>query len=242
MMLVTSTPLWANTTQMKTQLVPQSHESVTTQAHHEVAQLIQNEVLQALVSLSEQVNELSRKTEKTNNALEILQREQSAQEKLIKGFITPPPGATQNQTAPTNNSITTTSKPTQTPAEKAFHLGFFFIKAGHLKQADNAFSTFLKSYPNHPQTDEALYWKGFISLQEKSYTSAEKIFSSLVKRFPLSKRYPEAQLQLAIIDEKNNHFEKALLTYEMLIKKYPKTQSAKTAQKKINQLSGILKS
>jgi tol-pal system protein YbgF len=219
------------TLQAPTEAPKETLKRATQAAENEMVKLINNEVLQAIVTLNERVDNLNTKLASEGNALETLRREQAAQQKIMETFAM--------HTSDSQNKIAPSEQQAQQTDVSDYDAAIFLIKAGHLNEANKALGTFIQTHPSSTKNADARYWQGFIALKNKSLKEAEATFSDIVQHFPLSDKHADAMLKIGMIYTETGRFSQALSTYESLQKEHPKSDAAKQAQLKLNEMTGL---
>jgi tol-pal system protein YbgF len=98
------------------------------------------------------------------------------------------------------------------------------------KQYDPAIATlsaFLVRYPDHPNANNAMYWRGECFYAKGDYTRAAEEFEGLVARFPLGLKVPDALLKLGMSQQKLGQNDRADRTFAQLRERYPKSPAAR---------------
>lgn len=125
-------------------------------------------------SLETQVNSLSQRVNTLERDLNQAQEELAA----IRGkrIVRLPTGA------PTTTQARSTTPPAYTlsPEEKAYHAAMTQYKSGDAQGAANAFSDFVKRYPNAKQRDKALFSLGQAAYTMRDYPRARQALETLV--------------------------------------------------------------
>ncbi len=76
---------------------------------------------------------------------------------------------------------------------QVFRLGRDFIEDGKWEDAEKALREFLRDYPNHKNTDAALYWLAFANKKQAHYQEVEKYLQQLAQSYPQSNWRDDAQ-------------------------------------------------
>ena len=97
-------------------------------------------------------------------------------------------------------------------------------------------SEFLKKYPSHPYSDNAMFWIGESYFQLKNYEQANNNFQDVVQKYPNGNKVPDALLRSGICELRLSEPGKAKFAFEQLIKKYPESMAAKRAKVTIGEL------
>ena len=62
----------------------------------------------------------------------------------------------------------------------------------------DAFAAFLVKWPDHPNADNATYWRGECYFAQGEYARAAEQFEGAIARFPLGNKVPDALLKLGM--------------------------------------------
>ncbi|MCC7460589.1 MAG: tol-pal system protein YbgF, partial [Proteobacteria bacterium] len=95
---------------------------------------------------------------------------------------------------------------------------------------------FLKQYPSHQYSDNAVFWMGESYYQLKNYEQAHAEFEKVVAKYPNGNKVPDALLRSGICMIKLSKPEKAKSSFDQLIKKYPESVAAKKAKATLGEM------
>lgn len=124
-----------------------------------------------------------------------------------------------------------------TPAEKReFDAAMDLLRRTEFETAGQAYTGFLKRYPESGYTAAALYWLGNAQYASRAYKEAIESHRRLVSQFPEHVRAPEAMLAIANsqIELKDN--KSAKRTLEDLVKAHPQSEAAGAARERLTKL------
>jgi|GEM_PF-2381710 len=101
---------------------------------------------------------------------------------------------------------------TGTPQEKnslaQYNEALTLYDKGAYKEAERAFSYFIKAYPNDPLASKAMYWKAVSMMKQGNNKGAQILFVSAYKKDPKGAKAPDCLLRLgetfALLDKKEN--------------------------------------
>jgi tol-pal system protein YbgF len=82
---------------------------------------------------------------------------------------------------------------------EAYQQAFQLLKQQQLKQAELAYTRFLKDYPNGRYSANAHYWLGELYLTDDQLKEARDTFKTLINRYPSFRKTPESAFKLAKI-------------------------------------------
>ncbi len=108
------------------------------------------------------------------------------------------PPSTEPRFLPTLPALTLPADILDTEQRDAFAAADALRLRGERLQAREAFTHFVRRYPDSPLTSEALLALGHLALTLEQYEQALPAYRPLLERFPQSKRVPEAHLGLGI--------------------------------------------
>lgn len=110
------------------------------------------------------------------------------------------------------------------------------FQAGDFKGAGNAFSGFIKKYPQSPYMPLAQFWLGNSLYAQRDYKGSTSVLQNMVQANPTHPKVPDAMIAIA-----NNQFESgqkaaAKKTLEQVVAKYPGTEGAQAASNRLKTL------
>jgi len=104
------------------------------------------------------------------------------------------------------------------------------------RKFDNAireFQNFLKVFPEHDLSDNAVYWIGESFVGKGNYALALPEFQRVPLDYPNGNKVPDSLLMIGICFDKLNNKENAKVSWKKLVMLFPKTMAAKKAKKKL---------
>lgn len=102
-----------------------------------------------------------------------------------------------------------------------YEQAYGLIRAGRYDLAENAFRTFLASYPSDDLAPEAQYWLGESFFARGDYGQAAKEFSAGYKAYPGSRRGADTLLKLGLSMAGLGYRDEACQMYTAALKNYP---------------------
>jgi len=108
--------------------------------------------------------------------------------------------------------------------------------AGQYDLAVVGFESYLKTFPQSPQADEAQLYVGHSHMQAGKYEKAIEGYDAAIRSYPKSKVLPEAYLKKGIALKTLKENDKAREAFEYVMKNYPDTTEATMAQQQQQQL------
>ena len=120
--------------------------------------------------------------------------------------------------------------------QKAYENGLNLVKAANYKGAAEAFSAFLKTYPQSTLAPSAQYWIGNSLFALRDYKGAISAQQVVVDTWPEDPKAPDAMLNIASAQTDLKEVRGARATLEALIKKYPQSEAAVTAKQRLSRM------
>jgi tol-pal system protein YbgF len=112
-------------------------------------------------------------------------------------------------------------------AKHAYDAALGLVNAKHYPEALEALAGFLVRWPDHPNADNAMYWRGECYFAQGDYASAAKEFDGLVARFPTGNKAPDALLKLGISAQRQGDSALARQQFDRLRHDFPRSDAAK---------------
>lgn len=151
-----------------------------------------------------------------------------------------------NTSSATNKPVETTDKQAQampevkTPSDQdIYDQANALLDALKYKEAFQAFTDFIKQFPNSAFLPDAKYGLAYTQFNLKNYKASIGTYQKLIDQYADYAKNPDAllgianaQIQLALIPE-------AKKTLKELVKKYPKSDVIQNAQKRLKVLESI---
>mgnify|MGYP005827812217 CR=1 FL=1 len=203
-------------------------------------QQMQQEIAQLRGMLEEQQNEIERLKQQG------LERYQDLDRRLSSGAAGA--AATQNSSGEgaSSASPTPTVGQTQSPAsngpadpekEKLFYdAAFDLIKVKDFDKASQAFSAFLRKYPNSQYAGNAQYWLGEVNLAKGDLQGAGQAFARVSQAYPQHAKVPDSLFKLADVEMRLGNEDKAKGILQQVIAQYPGSSAAQLAQRDLQRL------
>src|SRR5580658_4370638 len=111
-------------------------------------------------------------------------------------------------------------------AKRSYDLALALVTAHQFDQALEAFATFLVRWPDHPNADNAMYWRGESYYAKGEYARAAEEFEGATLRFPLGNKVPDCLLKLGLCQERLGNLSKAKSYFERLTRDFPRSEAA----------------
>ena len=120
--------------------------------------------------------------------------------------------------------------------QKAYENGLNLVKAANYKGAAEAFTAFLKTYPQSTLAPSAQYWIGNSLFALRDYKGAISAQQVVVDSWPDDPKAPDAMLNIASAQTDLKEVRGARATLEALLKKYPQSEAATTAKQRLTKM------
>ncbi|SFU19985.1 tol-pal system protein YbgF [Pseudomonas marincola] len=177
---------------------------------------------------------------------ENLERYKDLDSRLSSGAA---PAATQNSSnasagtpepASGNNAGQTSSAgsaPADPEKEKLFYdAAFDLIKTKDFDKASQAFTAFLRKYPDSQYAGNAQYWLGEVNLAKGDLQGASQAFARVSQAYPQHSKVPDSLFKLADVEKRLGNTDKAKGILQQVIAQYPGTSAAQLAQRDLQRL------
>jgi tol-pal system protein YbgF len=112
-------------------------------------------------------------------------------------------------------------------ARHAYDAALALVNAKQFDKALDAFAGFLVKWPDHPNADNAMYWRGECYFAKGEFARAAEEFEGTIARFPLGNKVPDAMLKLGICDQKLGNAAKAKAYFDRLQRDFPRSEAAR---------------
>lgn len=128
-------------------------------------------------------------------------------------------------------------EPADPAKEKLFYdAAFDLIKQKDFDKASQAFSAFLRKYPNSQYAGNAQYWLGEVNLAKGDLQAAGQAFAKVSQAYPTSNKVPDSLYKLGGVEQKLGRTDRAKGMYQQVISQYPGTSAAQLAQRDLKSL------
>lgn len=128
-------------------------------------------------------------------------------------------------------------EPADPAKEKLFYdAAFDLIKQKDFDKASQAFSAFLRKYPNSQYAGNAQYWLGEVNLAKGDLQGAGQAFAKVSQLYPKHSKVPDSLYKLADVERRMGHTDKVKGILQQVITQYPGTSAAQLAQRDLQKL------
>lgn len=210
----------------------------------QTASSAQGELFMQLQQMQQEIAYLRGMVEEQQNDIKRLQQEgleryQELDSRLANGAVAPasaPAGAINANATPTPpaSAPAQQAEPADPAKEKLYYdAAFDLVKAKDFARANQAFSAFLRRYPQSQYAGNAQYWLGEVNLVEGNLQEAGRAFALVSQNYPQHAKVPDALFKLADVEQRLGNTDKARGILQEVIKKYPGTSAAQLAQRNL---------
>lgn len=129
------------------------------------------------------------------------------------------------------------SEPGDPAKEKLYYdAAFDLIKAKDFDKASQAFTAFLRKYPNSQYAGNAQYWLGEVNLAKGDLQGAGQAFAQVSQLYPKHAKVPDSLYKLADVERRLGHTDKVKGILQQVVAQYPGTSAAQLAQRDLQRL------
>ena len=129
------------------------------------------------------------------------------------------------------------SEPADPAKEKLYYdAAFDLIKAKDFDKASQAFSAFLRKYPNSQYAGNAQYWLGEVNLAKGDLQGAGQAFAKVSQLYPKHNKVPDSLYKLADVERRLGHPDKVKGILQQVVSQYPGTSAAQLAQRDLQRM------
>lgn len=140
-------------------------------------------------------------------------------------------------TAPASQAPAASSEPGDPAKEKIYYdAAFDLIKAKDFDKASQAFSAFLRKYPNSQYAGNAQYWLGEVNLAKGDLQGAGQAFAKVSQLYPKHAKVPDSLYKLADVERRLGHTDKVKGILQQVVSQYPGTSAAQLAQRDLQHM------
>jgi tol-pal system protein YbgF len=135
----------------------------------------------------------------------------------------PAPGPALLGQMPATKAATVPSAPAAAKdPQSAYDEAFGLAQKGDYDEAERAFQSFLKTYPNHALAGNAQYWLGDIAFsQRKDFAQSARLFGEAYKKYPKHSKAPDMLYKLGASFGQLDMKDQACRAYTLLFAEHP---------------------
>ncbi|HSQ60084.1 MAG TPA: tol-pal system protein YbgF [Acidobacteriota bacterium] len=117
--------------------------------------------------------------------------------------------------------------------EAAYQAAYADLAAGRYDLARQAFTEYLRHYPETEVSDNAQYWIGECLYATGDFNGAVAAYALVVQRFPKGDKVAAALLKSGYALARLNRNDEAKGYFQQVVKKYPKSDEARLAKERL---------
>jgi len=117
--------------------------------------------------------------------------------------------------------------------EAAYQAAYADLAAGRYDLAHQAFSEYLRHYPNTEVSDNAQYWIGECLYATGDFNGAIAAYALVSENYPKGDKVPAALLKTGYALARLNRSDEARKFFETVTERYPKSAEAKLARERL---------
>ncbi|MCK1791513.1 tol-pal system protein YbgF [Pseudomonas violetae] len=147
------------------------------------------------------------------------------------------PGAAAGAGAAAAQAPAAGTEPADPAKEKLYYdAAFDLIKAKDFDKASQAFTAFLRKYPNSQYAGNAQYWLGEVNLAKGDLQGAGQAFAKVSQLYPKHAKVPDSLYKLADVERRLGHTDKVKGILQQVVAQYPGTSAAQLAQRDLQRM------
>jgi tol-pal system protein YbgF len=112
-------------------------------------------------------------------------------------------------------------------AKRSYDAALALAMGKKYDEALDAFAAFLVKWPDHPNADNATYWRGECYFAKGNFEQAAEQFEGVIARFPFGNKVPDALLKLGTTYEKMGDATRSQQALDRLSRDYPRSEAAR---------------
>ncbi|WP_050463866.1 tol-pal system protein YbgF [Herbaspirillum autotrophicum] len=184
------------------------------------------------LSLSDQNDQLRQEIAKLRGQVEVLTNELANTQQRQKDFYVDL-DSRMRKLEPQRVTVDGKEVSVEINEQKSYDAALGMFKGGDYKGAGNAFSDFLKRYPQSGYAASAQYWLGNSLYAQRDYKGAIAAQQLVVKNYPDNPKVADAMLNIGSSYAELKDKAAAKKALESLIAKYPDSAAAQTGKERL---------
>ncbi len=117
-----------------------------------------------------------------------------------------------------------------------YEASFDLIKEREFDKAQQAFTAFLRKYPQSQYAGNAQYWLGEVGLVQGDLQAAGKAFAMVSHNYPQHNKVPDSLYKLADVERRLGNADKARVILQQVVAQFPDSSAAQLAQQDLRKL------
>jgi len=119
--------------------------------------------------------------------------------------------------------------------EEAYQAAYSDLASGRYGLARDAFTEYLRRYPDTEVSDNAQYWIGECAYALGDFQGAIEAFKKVAQNYPKGDKVPAALLKTGIAYSRLKDMDSARKYYAQVAQKYPRSDEARLARERLAQ-------
>jgi tol-pal system protein YbgF len=119
-------------------------------------------------------------------------------------------------------------------ARRGYDDALALVYAKKYDAALDAFAAFLVKWPDHPNADNAHYWRGECYFAKGELARAEEQFAGVIARFPLGNKASDALLKAGMCRQRHGDGAGARQYFERLGREFPRSEASRRIPREEN--------
>lgn len=144
--------------------------------------------------------------------------------------------AASNTAAPAPQAAASSESGDPAKEKLYYDAAFDLIKAKDFDKASQAFTAFLRKYPNSQYAGNAQYWLGEVNLAKGDLQAAGQAFAKVSQLYPKHGKVPDSLYKLADVERRLGHADKVKGILQQVVSQYPGTSAAQLAQRDLQRM------
>ncbi|PKM30138.1 MAG: tol-pal system protein YbgF [Gammaproteobacteria bacterium HGW-Gammaproteobacteria-11] len=214
---------------------------------------MEGQLMQQLYQLQQEVSMLRGLVEEQDHRLKTMERDQleryqDLDRRLQSGSVatsqsTTPEPAAGNNAEPTQTDSSASGNgnaPVAADPEREklmYDAAFDLVRQRDFDTAIQAFTAFVRRYPQSDYAGNAQYWLGEIHLVQSDLEAAGRAFALVISQYPGHRKEADALYKLADVERRLGNNDKARQLYNEVLSKHPDTSAAQLARRDLDSLS-----
>lgn len=193
--------------------------NLVTEDLHRTMQDQKGDIHNLVTTLRTEIQNLSVKLDGTNNRLAALQKKQEEQQVRMQSLRTAP-----------------TTVEGRIQPDQAYAAAYNDYIIGNYDLAVAGFQDLLDTHPDSEYSDNALYYSGICSSEQKRYEQAIQFFDQVINLYPKGDKTAEAYFKKALTYQHLQKNTDAIDTFRQLIEIYPDSPEAVRAKQELERM------
>jgi tol-pal system protein YbgF len=117
--------------------------------------------------------------------------------------------------------------------EEIYAQAYNIYKEGRLTEAREAFTGFLRQFPNTEYSDNAQFWIGECHFKENNYEEAILAYEDVVAKYPAGNKVPDALLKQGLCFQELGDMVSSRIILQRIVENHPDSPQAEIAKSRL---------